>query len=140
MRFVTLPAFAVLALLFNTAIAAETAPAAHDGKLYFITPQNGDQVSSTFTIRIGVKSNGAESSDSERSDIGHSHLLVDMESPEGIALDMDRHVRHFDNGQTESRITLGPGPHTPQLLLGNSSHVPHDPPVVSEKISITVVP
>lgn len=140
MRFVTLPAFATLALFLNTAIAAETAQAAPDGNLYFITPRDGDQVSSTFTIRIGLKRKGAEFSDSESTDIGHNHLLVDMESPEGIALDVDRHVRHFDSGQTESRITLGPGRHTLQLLLGDRSHVPHDPPVVSEKISITVVP
>ena len=45
---------------------------------------------------------------------------------------------HFGKGQTETEITLEPGTHTLQLILGNHFHVPHNPPVVSEKITITV--
>jgi hypothetical protein len=47
-------------------------------------------------------------------------------------------VVHFGGGQTEVSIELEPGEHTLQLLLGDYRHVPHDPAVVSEKITIVV--
>ena len=47
-------------------------------------------------------------------------------------------VRHFGGGQTETTITLSPGTHTLQLLLADMNHMPHKPPVVSKKITITV--
>ena len=46
--------------------------------------------------------------------------------------------RHFGGGQTETTLKLPPGRHTLQLLLGDKNHIPHDPPVVSQKITITV--
>jgi len=66
-------------------------------------------------------------------------LLIDTEAP---ALDRpvpnDEHHRHFGKGQTETLLELAPGNHTLQLLLGDFSHVPHEPPVISEQITITV--
>jgi hypothetical protein len=50
----------------------------------------------------------------------------------------DEHHRHFGGGQTETTLELEPGEHTLQLLLGDFAHRPHDPPVASERITITV--
>jgi hypothetical protein len=50
----------------------------------------------------------------------------------------DKHL-HFGGGQTQTTVDLEPGEHTLQLLMGDSRHLPHDPPVASERITITVV-
>jgi hypothetical protein len=45
----------------------------------------------------------------------------------------------LDGGaQTETTVELAPGSHTLQLLLGDMNHIPHNPPILSEKITITV--
>ena len=71
---------------------------------------------------------------------GHHHLLInldelpDMDKP----IPADENHRHFGGGQTETTIELEPGEHTLQLLLADHLHRPHDPPVISKKITITV--
>ncbi len=50
----------------------------------------------------------------------------------------DEHHLHFGKGQTEAVVTLAPGKHRLQLLLADHLHLPHDPPVVSEPITISV--
>jgi len=70
------------------------------------------------------------------------HLLNDTDAHTGPALDepipADDHHKHFGGGQTETTIELAPGTHTLQLVLGDWSHIPHNPPVMSQKITITV--
>src|SRR3546814_18128161 len=61
---------------------------------------------------------------------GHHHLLIDTGLPpldQPIPADA-QHV-HFGKGQTETTITLSPGKHTLQLLLGDQNHIPHVPAV-----------
>ena len=71
---------------------------------------------------------------------GHHHILIngevlpDMTKP----LPATDKIRHFGGGQTETELALPPGKHTLQLLLGNYAHIPHDKPVLSEKIAISV--
>jgi hypothetical protein len=131
----------VLALLagisLSTTAFAENAPS--KARLYFISPQNGETVSSPVTVRFGLSGMGVAPSGIEKDNTGHHHLLIDTDLPkldEPIPVD-DNH-KHFGGGQTETRLALPPGKHTLQLLLGNWTHVPHDPPVMSEKITITV--
>ena len=45
---------------------------------------------------------------------------------------------HLGNGQTEVVVTLPKGTHTLQLLLGDHTHTPHRPPVMSQKITVYV--
>jgi hypothetical protein len=49
-------------------------------------------------------------------------------------------MRGICKGQTETELSLPPGRHTLQLLLGDHLHTPQDPPVMSPKITITVKP
>ena len=72
---------------------------------------------------------------------GHHHLLIDTEAPGDLnaPLPASDKIVHFGKGQTETTLTLPPGKHTLQLLLGDQNHVPHDPPVISKKITITVI-
>ena len=55
-----------------------------------------------------------------------------------LVLGVDEQHRHFGGGQTEVELTLPPGRHTLQLVLGDHLHIPHDPPVVSQPVTITV--
>ena len=50
----------------------------------------------------------------------------------------DEHHVHFGKGQTETVLELSPGSHTLQLVLGDKDHIPHNPPVTSQRITITV--
>ena len=132
---------AATALLAGTAIAGET-PAPADAELYFISPQDGATVSSPVTVRFGLKGMGVAPAGTEKEKTGHHHLLIDAPTPSGAALDeplpADDHHKHFGGGQTEATIELTPGEHTLQLVLGDWSHIPHNPPVMSQRITITV--
>lgn len=134
--------FASLALLAATVSAQAPAPvAAPEGAaVYFITPQDGATVSGPVTVKFGLKGMGVAPAGVERANTGHHHLLVDVDSvpPAGQPVPADAQHIHFGGGQTETTLELAPGKHTLQLLLGDHLHRPHQPPVLSEKITITV--
>jgi hypothetical protein len=71
---------------------------------------------------------------------GHHHLLVDLaQMPDmNAALPVTDNIRHFGAGQTETELKLAPGKHTLQLVFADYLHIPHDKPVVSQKITVTV--
>ena len=111
----------------------------HLPELYFISPSDGATVSQTFTVRFGLKGMGIAPAGVEKAGTGHHHLLIDTGLPDlNYAVPADENHVHFGGGQTQTTITLSPGTHTLQLLLGDHNHVPHQPPVVSKKITITV--
>ena len=123
----------------STAIWAAT-PAPDGAKVYFISPADGDTVSSPVTVRFGLSGMGVAPAGTATENTGHHHLLIDVEEPPPLNLPVpkdDNHV-HFGGGQTETSIELAPGKHTLQLLLGDTNHLPHEPAVISEKITIEV--
>jgi hypothetical protein len=119
---------------------AQTAPGSAAARAYFISPQDGETVPATFTVRFGLSGMGVAPAGTERAGTGHHHLLIDLETLPDLSqpLPATEHIRHFGGGQTETELALPPGRHTLQLLLGDYRHLPHDPPVLSEKITITV--
>jgi hypothetical protein len=130
-----------------SAEAQETAPAApprtpspENAQLYFLSPANGATVGSPVTIRFGLRGMGVAPAGVTTANTGHHHLLVDVETlpPDNLPIPNDANHRHFGLGQTETELTLPPGQHTLQLVLGDALHIPHQPPVRSEKITITV--
>ncbi len=133
----------ILALLFATgaAIAADLprSPSPSGAELYFISPQDGATVTSPVTVRFGLKGMGIAPAGIAMANTGHHHLLIDTALPpmdQPVPAD-DHHV-HFGKGQTEATVALTRGVHRLQLLLGDHLHVPHEPPVVSAVITITV--
>jgi hypothetical protein len=130
--------FSVAFLLSGAAFARTPSP--EGAYLYIISPSNGDVVSSPVTIRFGLKNMGVAPAGTEKANTGHHHLLIDVSSlPDlNMPLPADAQHVHFGGGQTETTVELSPGRHTLQLILGDMSHIPHDPPVLSEKITITV--
>lgn len=109
-------------------------------ELYIISPTNGATVSSPVTVRFGLRGMGVAPAGSDVAKTGHHHLLIDVQELPDLSapLPATDNIRHFGGGQTEATIELSPGVHTLQLLLGNYVHVPHSPPVMSPKVTITV--
>ena len=130
------------AILLAGVVAAQvTKTKSPDGaKVYIIAPKNGDTVTSPFTVQFGLKGMGVAPAGVTQANTGHHHLLVDVtQMPDMNApLPNNENIRHFGAGQTETDLTLPAGTHTLQLVLGDYLHTPHDKPVVSEKITITV--
>ncbi len=107
--------------------------------LYFIAPADGATVSNPVVVRFGLKGMGVAPAGVEKKHTGHHHLIIDAPLPIlGEPIPKDDHYRHFGGGQTETSVTLSPGTHTLQLLLGDHNHIPHEPVVQSKKITITV--
>ena len=107
--------------------------------VYFISPENGARVTSPVTVRFGLRGMGVAPAGVTNPNTGHHHLLVDTDlTPDNLPIPNDDKHRHFGAGQTEVELTLPPGQHTLQLVLGDALHIPHQPPVRSEKITITV--
>jgi hypothetical protein len=107
--------------------------------VYFISPENGARVTSPVTVRFGLRGMGVAPAGVTNPNTGHHHLLIDTDlTPDNLPIPNDDKHRHFGAGQTEVELTLPPGQHTLQLVLGDALHIPHQPPVRSEKITITV--
>lgn len=128
-----------LALALLMAPVAARSPAPEGAQVYFISPADGDVVASPVTVRFGLRGMGVAPAGTNLPATGHHHLLVNtMLPPLSSPVPGDANHLHFGGGQTETEIELPPGAHTLQLLLGDHLHVPHDPPVLSSPITITV--
>jgi hypothetical protein len=138
---------AVLALsvtLANGAFAQSNAkggptPSPEGAKVYFVDLKDGATIGPNTTVHFGLHGMGVAPAGSDKANSGHHHLLIDTELPpldEPIPSDLNH--MHFGAGQTEVDLSLAPGPHTLQLLLGDKNHIPHTPPVMSDLIHVTV--
>ncbi len=107
-------------------------------KAYIVSPKDGETVPQTFTVKFGLKGMQVSPAGIEKANSGHHHLLIDADTLPDLTKPLGSEVTHFGGGQTETTITLEPGKHTLQLILGDHLHKPHNPPVVSEKITIIV--
>lgn len=134
------------AMLLGTAVWAQAprTPSPAGAKVYFLSPADGAVVKGPVKVVMGLSGMGVAPAGVDIGNTGHHHILVN--APAGMKMDMNAALpadsvhRHFGLGQTETTLALPPGKHTLQLLLGDKGHVPHDPPVMSEKITITVEP
>ena len=115
-------------------------PSPEGAQVYFIWPSDGMTVRHAFWVRMGLRNMGVAPRGTDIAKTGHHHLLIDTDLPENMdqAVPNDRNHLHFGAGETEVRVELAPGPHTLQLLLADKDHIPHDPPVYSKKITVTV--
>ena len=130
-----------LAIFVPQAIAdtlVSHAPA--DAEAYIVKPTDGATVPQTFSVEFGLSGMEIAPAGVDKDNTGHHHLLVDRgELPDlHASLPASETLIHFGKGQTATELTLKPGEHTLQLILGNYAHVPHDNPVISEKIKVRV--
>ncbi|MET1254098.1 DUF4399 domain-containing protein [Aliikangiella maris] len=132
----------LLAGLFSANLIAgdqlKTSPSPDGAKVYIISPKDGEEVSSTFTVKFGLSGMGVAPAGVDKANTGHHHLIIDGKELPKAGVPMGANVKHFGGGQTETSVTLPKGKHTLQLILGDMLHIPHDPMVVSEKITVIV--
>ena len=132
----------VLAMMLAVpAIALAQTAAPPNAVVYIISPKDGDTVTSPFKVQFGLSGMGVAPAGVDKPNTGHHHLIIDAtlspdELKEPIASDA-KHI-HFGGGQTETMVTLPPGRHTLQLVLGDWSHIPFNPPIMSPVVTITV--
>jgi len=139
----------IMGLLLSALIATSAAQEApgltrasppEGAEAYIQSPADGAIVTAPFTVRFGLRGAGVAPAGVQVPNTGHHHLLVDVtEMPSfDLPLPATDNVRHYGLGQTETELELPPGEHTLQLVLGDWLHLPHDPPVMSEVVTITV--
>ena len=115
-------------------------PSPKGAKAYIISPKDGDTVKSPIRVIFGLAGMGVAPAGVDIPDTGHHHLIIDLDELPSVdvPLPATKNVVHFGKGQTEAALELSPGKHTLQLVLGDKIHLPHSPPVISKKITITV--
>ena len=142
----TVLAALALSVSAATALAGET-PSAPGAEVYFVTLEDGASVEGPVKVVFGLSGMGVAPAGTEAENTGHHHLFINRAPfgegdddaniiENGIPAD-ENHV-HYGKGQTEAVLDLGPGTHTLQMVLGDLFHIPHNPPVVSDVITITV--
>ena len=132
---------AAAAVVLVSGFAAAQTASPPGARVYFINLKNGQHVKSPVLVQFGLAGMGVAPAGSQNPNTGHHHLIIDSDTPPaGMPIAMDEKHRHFGGGQTEISVPLTPGNHTLQLVLADGGHIPHNPAVVSEKISVTVDP
>ena len=145
MKLISFGLLVVTASLLVGLLNADTKPPAaarsaspEGAQVYFISPVDGETVGTDVLVRFGLKGMGVAPAGTNKDNTGHHHLLVDAEKLPDFSKPMGKNVMHFGGGQTEKLIKLEKGTHTLQMILGDYQHIPHNPPVVSNKITIHV--
>lgn len=140
----TMKTILMSALMFVSFAAAAAdlplSPSPDGASVFFVEPTDGATVTSPFTVKFGLKGMEIAPAGTDVPNSGHHHLLIDVTDQPDMKLPLpaNEHVVHFGKGQTETQVTLPAGKHTLQLVFANYLHIPHDPPVVSKRITVTV--
>ena len=124
----------------SVALAQERTPSAAGAEVYIISPKSGAVVHNPVLVQFGLRGMGVAPAGVKFDNTGHHHLLIDTDPPSDLStpLPATDKIVHFGKGQTETTLNLAPGKHTLQLLFADANHIPHSPPVISQKITITV--
>lgn len=127
-------------LLSASMLATAATPAPKGAEVFIVSPADGATVSQEFLVKFGVKDVALAPAGDVTKNTGHHHLLIDVDKlpAAGAPIPLDANHMHFGKAQTEATIKLAPGKHTLQLELGDSGHMPFDPPIVSKKITVNV--
>ena len=130
--------FILVLIFFPLLLIAGETPSPEGAKAYFIDLKDGDNVKSPLLIRFGLTEQmGIAPALADWPDTGHFHLIIDAKTPNPDRPISNKHL-HLHKGQTEAIVELKKGRHTLQIVMGDYSHIPHDPPVMSEQITINV--
>ena len=128
----------VVCLFLPLSLFAGETPSPEGAKAYFIYLKDGETVKSPFLVRFGLNEQmGIAPALADWPDTGHFHLLIDKKPPNPNRPISNKNL-HLHRGQTEATVELSKGMHTLQIVMGDYSHVPHNPPVMSERISVKV--
>jgi len=107
--------------------------------VFFISPADGDTLTNPITVEFGIKGMDVIKAGENAPHSGHHHLIIDAGLPElGLPIPADEHYVHFGDASTSTELILAPGTHSLRLLLGDYLHIPHEPPIMSDAITVTV--
>ena len=124
----------------QTAQKGGPTPSPAGAAVYFVDLKDGATIGPRTTIHFGLRAMGVAPAGSDRENSGHHHILIDAPLPPlDQPIPNDFNHLHFGAGQTEADIELTPGEHTLQLVLADRNHIPHSPPIMSERIKVRVV-
>ena len=108
-------------------------------RVVLVSPADGDITKRSVTVQIARTGVGVASADGRWEEPTSLHLVVDTPVPEAsLPIPNDEQHHHIGAEQTEMTLELSPGEHTLQLVLGDANHVPLEPPITSEQVSIIV--
>lgn len=127
-------------LLFSISLhSIELTPSPSNASVYFISPVDEESISGKVKVRFGLENFGVAPAGIQIENTGHHHLIIDADLPSlNLPIPANDNYVHFGKGQTEVELELSKGTHTLQLLLGDFRHIPHDPPIYSERIEVYV--
>jgi len=135
-KFLPAQNFINIFILFFSGIVSAATP-----RVYIESPENGALVQSPVEIVFALDGMELAPAGTYATNTGHHHLIIDNELPDlGMPIPSDNNHLHFGKAQDRVLLDLEPGLHTLQLLLGDGSHIPHQPPLISEKIEIRIIP
>ncbi|MBH8611754.1 DUF4399 domain-containing protein [Pseudomonas mohnii] len=123
-----------------SALAGAATMAPKGAAVSIVSPADGATVPQTVVVKFAVENISLAPAGDITKNTGHHHLLIDVDKlpAAGAPIPNDANHLHFGKAQTQAEITLTPGKHTLQLELGDSGHIPFDPPIVSKKITVNV--
>jgi hypothetical protein len=118
----------------------QRSPSSDGAAVSFSNVSNGDVVPPVFIVKFSITGMGIAPAGTDIENTGHHHLLIDVQELPDLSrpLPATDNIRHFGKGQGETELQLPEGEHSLQLVLADYAHVPHEPPVVSDVIVITV--
>ncbi len=131
----------VLLSVTGFAAQADTLEPLPAPKAYFVNLKDGDRVKNPIKVKFGIEGMAVAPAETYKPNTGHFHLLIDtVLTPEEMeyAIPNDEKHLHFGKAQTETDITLTPGKHTLQIVMGDGAHALHKPPVMSPLVTIVV--
>lgn len=128
----------VIAVFILGMIGCEKKPT---GKVFFIHPQNGEELKSPVQFKMGVEGMEVAPAGEVQLGKGHHHIIINGESYDsGKTIPfVEKKVYHYGKGQTEASIELEPGEYDVTLQFANGAHISYGPEL-SSKIRIKVVP
>ncbi len=117
-----------------------TLPSAKGASISIASPTKGSVVPASFELVFQSRRMTIMPAGIAHTESGHYHLVIDEDAQaiSGVPLKHTNEIA-FEKGERSGNITLTPGQHSLQLILVDHLHRPHSPPVVSDKISVTVV-
>ena len=110
-------------------------------QVFFANLQDGAVVKSPFLVKFGAEGVKITRAGINIPGTGHHHLLINTEltaEDKGYSIPQDERHRNAGGGQTEVELNLDPGTYTLMMVLGDGDHVPFEPMITSDKITITV--
>lgn len=114
-------------------------PSPEGARVWFVSPGDGAALTSPFVVEFGLEGMELLPAGEIGENTGHHHLLVNTPLPRmDLPIITDDAHMHFGLAQTSVELSLAPGTYTLQLLLGDDLHIPHEPPVMSEVITVEV--